>query len=88
MPSSISAVTTLRLESLALSEPARLILRHLDGTHDQAALTTLITEWITQHPMPAEATTTEAASLTPEARAAQYVAQILPVFAQSALLID
>ncbi|MEI8194795.1 MAG: methyltransferase regulatory domain-containing protein [Phycisphaerae bacterium] len=78
-------VTTLRLESLNLSEPSRLILRHLDGTHDRAALTALLAAWIAEHPPKSEADAQPAAS--PETLAAQYVEQVLPIFAQGALLI-
>jgi len=81
-----SKVTTLRLDSLTLSEPARLVLRHLDGAHDQAALAALLATWIVENPPQPDAGA--AVLATPEALAAQYVAQILPVFAQSALLTD
>jgi methyltransferase-like protein len=67
-------VTNLRLESVGLTEPSRLILRHLDGQHDRAALTELLTAWLKTH------------SKADESRAGPYVEQLLQAFAHGALL--
>jgi methyltransferase-like protein len=89
-------VTNLRLETVALSPPSRLILDHLDGRHDRAALLEVLRLWLssaTIPPPPAEAT----AALPPTAaipasdptgaKASEYLDQLLQAFARSALLI-
>jgi hypothetical protein len=90
-------VNNMRLEALMLSEPALLVLRHLDGQHDQAALVELLAEWIEKASagavLPASAgddaaaVDPAAAGLPPRERAQRAVPQMLAAFAQSALLI-
>jgi methyltransferase-like protein len=70
-------VTNLRLETVALGEPSRLLLCHLDGTRDQASLTGMMSAWLEQ---------TKPAANAGE-RSAQFVEQALRGFARSALLI-
>jgi methyltransferase-like protein len=69
-------VTNLRLENLNLTDPARIVLSHLDGTHDKAALATLLLEWM-QKNMPTPPTLE---------RTAGYIDYILPILARSGLL--
>jgi len=88
--------TNLRLETVALTPASRLILEHLDGRHDRAALLQLLTEWIKTvaptAPLPpvhaeTQAPTAQPAPLDPpEIRAAKYVDELLPAFARHALL--
>lgn len=90
-------VNNMRLEALMLSEPALLLLRHLDGQHDQAALVELLAEWIEKAAfgavLPAsagdDAVTTDpaVAGLPPRERARRAVPQMLEAFARSALLL-
>jgi methyltransferase-like protein/SAM-dependent methyltransferase len=69
-------VTNMRLESVMLGEPSRFVLRHLDGRHDRAALGELIARWMKEN-----------SPEHPIERAGQYIDQLLPAFARSALLI-
>jgi methyltransferase-like protein len=73
-------VTNLRLENIALTEPARLVLSHLDGQHDKPALIQLVTNLLEKHPKPGS-------NESPHDRATRYIDYILPNFAKSALLI-
>jgi hypothetical protein len=69
-------VVNMRLESTVLTEPARLVLQHLDGQHDRAALVALVQAWVdekTSHEMPT--------------KAEQYVDQLLESFARGVLLV-
>jgi methyltransferase-like protein len=79
--------TNLRLESIPLTPASRLVLQHLDGQHDRAALATLILDVIRSHPptTPADAPATEEEPI--ESRAAKYVDELLPAFARHALLV-
>jgi Predicted methyltransferase regulatory domain/PKMT, C-terminal winged helix domain len=87
---SASSVTNLRLETVPMGEPSRLVLRHLDGSHDRSFLIDLVVEW-------RRATASKAASPPganePAARAddvsaaAQFVDRALQGFARSALLV-
>jgi methyltransferase-like protein len=89
-------VVNVRLESVELSAPARLVLQHLDGRHDRAALVALVTEWLKTAPpgatvdAPAGAPAGAAAPADPAAspgqRAAAYVDTLLQGFARGALL--
>lgn len=58
-------VTNLRLETVALSEPTRLVLEHLDGGHDRAALVALVTDWLEKRP--AGGATVDSSTITPPA---------------------
>jgi len=69
-------VVNMRLESTVLTEPARLVLRHLDGQHDRAALIALVREWVDGK--------TSSETLV---QAEQYVDQLLQSFARGALLV-
>jgi methyltransferase-like protein len=79
--------TNLRLESLPLTPASRLVLQHLDGQHDRAALAALILDVIRSHPptTPADAPATEEEPI--ESLAAKYVDELLPAFARHALLV-
>ena len=39
-------MVNMRLEVTVLTEPARRVLEHLDGTHDRAALMALVRDWV------------------------------------------
>jgi methyltransferase-like protein len=69
-------VVNMRLESIVLTEPARLVLQHLDGQHDRAALIALVQAWIEQ----------KTSHETPT-NAEQCVDQLLQSFARGALLV-
>jgi methyltransferase-like protein len=43
-------VVNLRLENVVLTAPSRLVLQHLDGTHDRAALVDLVAQWLRTAP--------------------------------------
>jgi methyltransferase-like protein len=73
-------VTNLRLENIALTEPARLVLSHLDGQHDKPALIQLVEKLLKKYPKPNS-------EESPHSRATRYLDYILPNFANSALLI-
>ena len=51
-------VTNLRLETVTMSEPTRLVLQHLDGRHDRAALESLVIEWLATLPKGAQGDST------------------------------
>jgi len=63
---------------VALTEPSRFVLRHLDGKHDRAALVALLTEWLKSHAKPD--------AKIDDARSGPYVDQLLHAFARGALL--
>jgi methyltransferase-like protein len=71
-------VTNWRLETVAMGEPTRLVLAHLDGRHDRAALAGLLAAWLAR---------TQPAAAGANERAAAFVEQVLQEFARSALLI-
>ena len=73
-------VSNLRLESIGLTEASRLVLGHLDGTHDRAALIGLVEKWLEKQ---AGGEQTE----TARERAVRYVENILPVFAAECALL-
>jgi hypothetical protein len=85
-------VSNLRLESVGLTPPSRLVLRHLDGRHDRAGLVKLVADWIEQAardaasaqqaPQPAEDVR------PPAERAAVYVDAVLKALARTALLVE
>jgi methyltransferase-like protein len=69
-------VVNMRLESIVLTEPARLVLQHLDGQHDRAALVALV-----------QASVEEQTSNETPSQAEQVVDQLLQSFARGALLV-
>jgi methyltransferase-like protein/SAM-dependent methyltransferase len=69
-------VVNMRLESIVLTEPARLVLQHLDGQHDRAALVALV-----------QASVEEQTSNETPTQAEQVVDQLLSSFARGALLV-
>ncbi|HQU44943.1 MAG TPA: hypothetical protein PK867_19160, partial [Pirellulales bacterium] len=71
-------VTNLRLETVPMGEPSRLLLRNLDGSHDRTSLGRLLADWLEKSAPPA-ASASE--------RATRFVEQALRGFARSALLI-
>jgi hypothetical protein len=73
-------VVNMRLESTVLSEPGRLVMQHLDGRHDRAALVQLVQAWIVKR----------SKDKTPDelpTEAARYVDELLASFARGALLV-
>jgi methyltransferase-like protein len=83
-------IVNLRLETVPLTAPSLLVLQHLDGRHDRAALVRLIAEKIES----ASAAATDATEPAdegphepPEVRAATYIDTLLKAFAGAALLI-
>ncbi|MGN6369480.1 MAG: methyltransferase regulatory domain-containing protein [Phycisphaerae bacterium] len=78
-------ITNLRLETVQLTEPSRLLLTHLDGLHDRAALARVIENYLQSHP-PTEALPNP--ELSRRERAARYISEALPLFAKSALLVS
>jgi methyltransferase-like protein len=76
-------VTNLRLNRIALTEPARLVLSHLDGEHDRDRLAALVTDLFQQMP---PSTGGKALTETHAQRAVRYLDYILPNFAHWALL--
>jgi methyltransferase-like protein len=79
--------TNLRLESIPLTPASRLVLQHLDGQHDRAALAALILDVIRSHPSATPADAPASAEEPSESRAAKYVDELLPAFARHALLV-
>jgi methyltransferase-like protein/SAM-dependent methyltransferase len=69
-------VVNMRLESIVLTEPARLVLQHLDGQHDRAALIALV-----------QASVDEQTANETSAKAEQVVDQLLQSFARGALMV-
>jgi methyltransferase-like protein len=69
-------VVNMRLESIVLTEPARLVLQQLDGQHDRAALNALVQSRMNEQTATHTPTTAE-----------QRVDQVLQSFARGALLI-
>jgi methyltransferase-like protein/SAM-dependent methyltransferase len=85
-------VTNLRLETIPMGEPSRLVLRHLDGSHDRASLIRLLAEWLEKASPAASAAAVVPEATAPELknateRAARFVDQALHGFARGALLI-
>ncbi len=85
-------VTNLRLETVAMGEPSRLVLRNLDGSHDRTFLIGLVANWLEKaSPSGSSAATcvdaTVSASTRTAQRAARFIDQALQGFARSALLI-
>jgi methyltransferase-like protein/SAM-dependent methyltransferase len=76
-------VTNLRLETVEMGEPSRLVLQHLDGRHDRAALSAILADWLEK----ASAAESRKAVEPAAQRAAQFVDQVLRGFARSALLV-
>jgi len=73
-------VVNMRLESTVLSEPGRLVMQHLDGRHDRAALVQLVQEWMDKRSK--ENSTDDAPG-----EVARYVDELLASFARGALLV-
>jgi methyltransferase-like protein/SAM-dependent methyltransferase len=81
-------VNNLRLEAVTLTAPSRIVLTHLDGGHDRAALVELVTRWLKENTAPQpDAAVPDKPQEPPEVRARAYVDQLLPAFARNALLI-
>ena len=94
-------MVNLRLETVPLSAPSRLVLQQLDGRHDRAALVELVVGWLkttaaasvpAADPLSLAATPgadSKAADPKdpPELRAAAYVDALLQAFARGALLV-
>ena len=76
-------IVNLRLETVPLTAPSRLVLEHLDGRHDRAALAGLVALSLAEAAAPPGADPHD----RPEVRAAAYVDALLPALAQAALLI-
>jgi methyltransferase-like protein/SAM-dependent methyltransferase len=72
-------VTSLRLESVLLTEPSRIVLLNLNGTNDRQSLAVLVTESLEKNH---KRSPTESA----HDRALRYIDYILASFAKSALL--
>ena len=72
-----------RLEPLLMRDPSRLILRHLNGEHDMAALVAILVQWLKAQPLP----TNGQPNLDGlEERAERYLQVLLKAFARGALL--
>jgi methyltransferase-like protein/SAM-dependent methyltransferase len=88
-------VVNLRLDTVALTAPALLVLRHLDGSHDRAALVGLVRGWLERAKsagpdvmaVPGAEAPLAADHPSPDARANVYVDALLRAFARSALLV-
>jgi len=81
-------VVNLRLETVALSTPSRLVLQHLDGQLDRAALVEMVANWLRSGAVAGDGVTNLPGPDQPlEARAAAYVDTLLRSFARGALLI-
>jgi methyltransferase-like protein/SAM-dependent methyltransferase len=78
-----SKVVNLRLEAIHLGEPSRILLTHLDGQHDRAALVGIL-KTLLKSAAPA---TAESPPPSIEAYAGAYVEQVLAAFARNALLV-
>lgn len=79
-------VVNMKLQTVPLGEPACTLLRHLDGAHDAGSLARVIAEWL----QASVAKSPDGKPLTPEMaqdRAAEYVNNLLPKFAEAALLL-
>ena len=72
-----------RLEPLLMRDPSRLILRHLDGEHDMAALVAILVQWLKAQPLPANGQPNLDGL---EERAGRYLQVLLRAFARGALL--
>ena len=72
-----------RLEPLLMRDPSRLILRHLDGEHDMAALVAILVQWLKTQPLPANAQPNLDGL---DERATRYLQILLAAFARGALL--
>ena len=73
-------VVNMRLESTVLSEPGRLVMQHLDGRHDRAALVQLVQEWMKNR------SKEKSPDDTPN-EASRYVDELSASFARGALLV-
>ena len=76
----------MKLQSIALGEPACTLLRQLDGTHDMSAIADSVAEWLQAQ----VAKSTTNTPLTPQSahqRATEYVRNILGELAKAALLV-
>jgi methyltransferase-like protein/trans-aconitate methyltransferase len=73
-------VVNMRLEATVLSEPARLLMQHLDGQHDRAALVALVQAWMAKR-------SKEQAPDEKPTEAARHVDELLASFARGALLV-
>jgi len=67
--------TNVRLESVALTPPTALILQHLDGGHDRAALVGVLEEWLKTQPK------------RDPGKSGGYVDELLKTFARNAILV-
>ncbi|HET6882322.1 MAG TPA: class I SAM-dependent methyltransferase [Pirellulales bacterium] len=84
-------VINLRLETVPMGTPSRLVLEHLDGTHDHDFLSRLVAGWLEKESPAVPGAATAPAAAVPQSsniqeRAARYVALALHGFARSALL--
>jgi methyltransferase-like protein len=73
-------VVNMRLEATVLSEPGRLVLQHLDGRHDRAALVQLVQEWMNNR-------SKEKSPGDTPSEASRYVDELLVSFARGTLLV-
>lgn len=73
-------VVNMRLEATVVSEPGRLVIQHLDGQHDRAALVHLVQEWMVQR-------SKEKSPDESPTEASRYVDELLASFARGALLV-
>lgn len=83
-------VTNLRLETVPMGEPSRLVLRNLDGSHDRSFLIGVVTKWrsaAARRGSDQSGTSEPAAPAEDVKAAAQFVERALEGFARSALLI-
>ena len=93
-------VVNLRLETVPLSAPSRLVLQHLDGRHDRTALIELVGGWLKTAAVsappadplsipsaPGENSKADSLNEPSELQAAAYVDALLQAFARGALLI-
>jgi SAM-dependent methyltransferase len=77
-------VVNMRLETVVLGEPSRVVIAHLDGRHDVAALEGVVREWMGRR---TGGTGGDGNGGGLAGRARQYVAAVLPAFARNALLV-
>ena len=77
-------IVNYRLEPVALGEPSRLVLSHLDGQHDTDALVRVVVEWTRSAGRDQGATAPTAAPI--EERAVEYIQRFLRAAGRHALL--